>query len=94
MRIPSLMPMPQSATAGLSNGSARGFSKAIAGAVEELERKQQSADQAILAATSPEPPPLHETMLAIEEADLALRTAVQVRNKVVEDFQQIMNMQV
>jgi flagellar hook-basal body complex protein FliE len=37
---------------------------------------------------------LHETALALEKADLALRVAVKVRNKLVEAYQDIMRMPV
>jgi flagellar hook-basal body complex protein FliE len=37
---------------------------------------------------------LHETALALEKADLALRVAVKVRNKLVEAYQDIMRMNV
>ncbi|AKU93029.1 flagellar hook-basal body complex protein FliE [Vulgatibacter incomptus] len=35
---------------------------------------------------------LHETALALETADIAMRTAVKVRNKLVESYQEIMRM--
>lgn len=37
---------------------------------------------------------IHETMIATEKADLALRLMVQVRNKVIDAYQEIMKMQV
>ena len=37
---------------------------------------------------------LHEVMIAVEEANLALNYTMQVRNKVVEAYQEMMRMQV
>jgi flagellar hook-basal body complex protein FliE len=37
---------------------------------------------------------IHETMIAAEKADVALRLMVQVRNKIIEAYQEIMRMQV
>lgn len=37
---------------------------------------------------------LHETALALEKADITLKLAVKVRNKVVEAYQEVMRMQV
>jgi flagellar hook-basal body complex protein FliE len=37
---------------------------------------------------------LHETAIALEKADVALRVATKVRNKVVEAYQEIMRMTV
>jgi flagellar hook-basal body complex protein FliE len=37
---------------------------------------------------------LHEAMIAMEKADITLRFAVQVRNKAIEAYQEIMRIQV
>jgi flagellar hook-basal body complex protein FliE len=37
---------------------------------------------------------IHETMIAAEKADLSLRLMVQVRNKIIEAYQEVMKMQV
>jgi len=37
---------------------------------------------------------LHDTMLALEKADLSFRLMMQVRNKIVEAYQEVIRMQV
>jgi flagellar hook-basal body complex protein FliE len=37
---------------------------------------------------------IHETMLQLQKADLSLKTMMQVRNKVLEAYKEIMKMQV
>jgi flagellar hook-basal body complex protein FliE len=37
---------------------------------------------------------LHDTMIAMEQADLSFRLMMQVRNKIVDAYQEIMRMQV
>ncbi len=37
---------------------------------------------------------LHETMLALEKADVAMRLSMKVRNKLVEAYQEVMRMSV
>jgi flagellar hook-basal body complex protein FliE len=37
---------------------------------------------------------IHETMLAIQKADLSLKTMMQVRNKILEAYKEVMRMQV
>jgi flagellar hook-basal body complex protein FliE len=72
---------------GESFGEALG--KALAG-VESLQRSADaSAEQVALGGGN-----LHETALALEKADTAMRVAVKVRNKVVEAYQEIMRMSV
>ncbi len=37
---------------------------------------------------------LHETAIALEKADIAMRVATKVRNKLVEAYQEVMRMSV
>jgi len=37
---------------------------------------------------------IHETMMSIEKADMSFRLMMQVRNKVIEAYREIMRMQV
>src|SRR5512141_3194193 len=61
--------------------------KALAG-VESLQRgADRSAEQVALGGGN-----LHETALALEKADTAMRLAVKVRNKIVDAYQEIMRM--
>jgi flagellar hook-basal body complex protein FliE len=69
------------------------FAEALGQAVASVEQQQVDADasarQVALGGGN-----LHETALALEKADLALRVAVKVRNKLVEAYQDIMRMNV
>ena len=73
--------------------AAPGFGDALARAVTSLDAAQQQADAAAatLAAGGGN---LHETALALEKADIAMRVAVKARNKVVEAYQEVMRMSV
>lgn len=60
------------------------------GAVEKLQVDgDRSAAQAALGGGN-----LHETALALEKADTAMRVAVKVRNKLVEAYQDVMRMSI
>jgi flagellar hook-basal body complex protein FliE len=69
------------------------FADALGQAVASVERQQVEADvsarQVALGGGN-----LHETALALEKADLSLRVAVKIRNKLVEAYQDIMRMSV
>lgn len=69
------------------------FADALGQAVGEVERMQLAADgeaqKTALGAGN-----LHETALALEKADVAMRVLTRVRNKVVEAYQEIMRMSV
>ena len=61
---------------------------------EETDQNLKKADQAVLDANTGENMNLHEMMIAMEKADISLRFMVQVRNKAVDAYNEIMRMQV
>lgn len=70
------------------------FGDVLNRAMKQLEGLQANADAATLQLVSGQPVEIHEAMLAMEEASLGLQLAVQVRNKVMEAYQEIMRTQV
>jgi flagellar hook-basal body complex protein FliE len=81
------------APAGLRGEAAPSFADALGQAVSQVDALHVAADRdasrVALGGGN-----LHETALALEKADLALRVAVKVRNKLVEAYQDIMRMNV
>lgn len=71
---------------------ADGFASALAGALERTDAHSKSAMEAAeqLAAGKADSP--HEVMIRLEEAHLALSWTVQVRNRVLEAYNEIMRM--
>lgn len=63
-------------------------------AVSSLDQSQKAADGNIAALVAGEPVDLHHVMLQMEEAALNLNLALQVRNKVIEAYQEVQRMQV
>ena len=80
------------AAAGSSSGVAfqNVFEKAIAG-VQDL---RQNADQGIERFLAGEGEELHSVVMATQKAELAFELFLQVRNKVVSAYQEIMRMQI
>jgi flagellar hook-basal body complex protein FliE len=72
---------------------AASFAQALGDAVAKADALQLGAD-AEAAKSALGAGNLHETALALEKADIALRVAVKVRNKLVETYQDIMRMPV
>ncbi|WP_373049440.1 flagellar hook-basal body complex protein FliE [Vulgatibacter sp.] len=68
-----------------------GFGNELAQALSSLDASQRQADTAA-AALAAGGGNLHETALALEKADIAMRVAVKARNKVVEAYQEVMRM--
>jgi flagellar hook-basal body complex protein FliE len=62
--------------------------------VMDVNSKQQSAAQKVSDVLQGGPTPVHEAMIATEEASLSFEFASEMRNKIVEAYQQVMQMQV
>ena len=72
-----------------------GFAAALKSSIAEVNKMQQTADAAVTAlATGDNKVSMHETMIAMEQADVSFRMMMQVRNKIVEAYQEILRMQV
>lgn len=61
--------------------------------LDDVNEKQIKADEATEAFISGDDVDIHELMLITEEAKMSLQLAVQVRNKLVEAYQEINRMQ-
>jgi len=71
-----------------------GFSKIMDGAIQKVDQVQQVADDKIEALASGRDIDIHGTMIALQEADISLRFAVSVRDKLLEAYNKIINMTV
>lgn len=87
----SLMSQPVGAATGASSPS---FDGILGRLVSEVNDKQAAAGAAVRGLMSGENVPLHQTMIAMEEASVSFQLMVEVRNKLVESYQELMRMQV
>ncbi len=70
------------------------FADTLNNALESVNESQMQADDKLAELAAGKTPDLHGTMIALQEADITLRTMVSVRDKAVDAYQQIMNMQI
>jgi len=77
-----------------SAGQGKSFSDILSKSFETVNEQQVQADHAIAELVSGRSKNIHETMLAVERADSSLKLAMQVRNKILEAYREIMRMQV
>ncbi len=70
------------------------FGDMLKQAVTEINQLQNSADKAITNVQLGQSGSIHEAMIALEKADLSFRAMMQVRNKILEAYQEVMRMQV
>ena len=84
---PSSMAITQTSNAGSA------FSDMVGKLVSDVSVKQAQAGQAWQGVLSGQGVPLHKAVIASEEAAVSFQLMVEVRNKLLESFQELMRMQ-
>lgn len=91
--LPRMMPSPNGVSAPPAQAAGGSFGKLLSEAVEQVndvEKTSQGELQKYLGNQSD----LHTVMIALEKADLSFQMMMQVRNKIVQAYQEIMKSQV
>lgn len=70
------------------------FGEFLQDSIGKVNALQNEANVAMEKLASGESQNLHETLLAVEKADIAFRTMNQVRSKVLDAYREIMKMQI
>jgi flagellar hook-basal body complex protein FliE len=73
------------------NGS---FAKLVDKTLNETEHLQDAADGMVQSLAKGEITDVHQVMLAMNRADLSFRMMLEVRNKLLDAYQEVMRMQV
>lgn len=68
------------------------FSKYLGEALDAVNQKQIESERLNLQLAAGQVDDIHQVMIAAQEASLALSLTVQVRNKVIEAYQEMMRM--
>ena len=79
---------------GGASKAAGGFGDAISRGIENVSNLQQSADDMLAQFASGGNVQIHEVMAATSKATLGMQIMTEVRNRALEAYQQIMNIQV
>jgi len=85
---------PEVKTGEIGGDPSASFSQAIKKAIGEVNDLSNEADKAAVDMASGDVEDVHKAMIAMQKAKLALDFTIQVRNKVIEAYQEIMRMQV
>ena len=75
-------------------GAADAFSSVLGRMVNEVNAKQALAGEAVQALQTGQNVPLHQAVIAMEEASVSFQLMVEVRNKLLESYQELMRMQI
>ena len=72
----------------------KSFTQMLSDSIDKVNDIQLQADQAAKELVAGRNKNIHETMLMLEKADMSFRLMMQVRNKVIDAYREIMRMQV
>jgi flagellar hook-basal body complex protein FliE len=89
-----MTPTSLDSAGGASTEGSGGFLDLLEKSVEKVNTYQVQSDTAIQELVAGRTKNVHEAMLAIERADMSLKMLMQVRNKVLDAYREIMKMQV
>lgn len=70
------------------------FAKSLSKAVDAVNEQQMQAQDLANAKAAGSPVDVSQVMVALEKADLSFQEMVEVRNKLVSAYQEIMNLQI
>lgn len=70
------------------------FAQAISGLLQEANAQQLQSDQSLQQLVTGETDNVHNVVLAVAKADLSFRLVLEIRNRLIDSYQEIMRMQV
>lgn len=86
--------MPDLVAPARSTDQTGEFQKILTGSIDKLESLNNDASNAVQKFLTGENEELHTAVLATQKASLAFELGLQVRNKVVDAYQEVMKMQI
>ena len=89
--LPTSSPLPVAPEVTPVDGS---FSSVLGKMVNEVNAKQSAANDTVTGLLSGQQVPLHQAMIAMQEANVSFQLMVEVRNKLLDSYQELMMMQI
>jgi len=90
----NLQPGLNSKSVTETNGEGNSFAEMLKGSVNKVNTMQNEADQAVQNLLVGKDPNIHQVMITVEKANLSLQMMMQVRNKIMSAYEEIMRTQV
>ena len=85
---------PLQSSASVSSGSGANFANVLGDLVNEVAQKQAAAGSAVTGLLSGQNVSLHQAMISMEEANVSFQMMVEVRNRLLDSYQELMRMQI
>jgi flagellar hook-basal body complex protein FliE len=90
--VPGSLQLPSPSAPGAAEGPS--FRDVLMQSIQEVNSMQQAADQAVEKLASGEEVSPAEVLTAVQKADIAFRLLMQIRNKMVQAWQEVQNIRV
>ncbi|MDE3034386.1 MAG: flagellar hook-basal body complex protein FliE [Nitrospirota bacterium] len=97
IRIQPSLPLPGApgaGAAGPAGSAATGFVGTLKDAIAKVNEVQVEATQAVEKLATGESQNVHQTMIALQKADVSFQLMMQLRNKIVTAYEEIQRMQI
>jgi len=94
MLTPQVPVLSRAELARKKNKTEEDFINLLKDALERVDNLQKNADRLTQQYLAGEIDNIHQVVLATERANLALQLTVQIRNKIIEAYQEISRMQI
>ena len=98
IKLPSISPPVSELKTGIKSQNQNlengGLSRTFEKLLQDVNQQQLTAEAKQVELLVTENKDIHGTMLALEKADLSMRLMLQIRNKLVSAYEEVMRMQV
>ena len=97
--LKSIVPQPvqpkreSQTTEGSKSPTRPSFSDTLKDSINEVNKLQKQADRAIEALSTGETKDIAQTMIAVEKANISFQLMTQIRNRILEAYQEVLRMQ-
>jgi flagellar hook-basal body complex protein FliE len=92
--LQTLSPQWETAPAAAGSPASGSFSNVLGQMVQDVNAKQMAAGESVNGLLTGQGVSLHQTMIAMEEANVSFQLMVEVRNRLLDSYQELMRMQV
>ena len=92
LKIGNLRQAPIQLNANQKQAGTSDFGKVIKGAIDRVDGMDKEADKSIMDLLQGNGN-IHETMIALQKADISMRLLLAIRNKAIEAYKEITHMQ-
>jgi len=92
--LQKLTPNSDVPAAATSPSGSASFSNVLGNFVQEVSDKQTAANESVAGLLGGKNVSLHQTMISLEEASVSFQLMVEVRNRLLDSYQELMRLQV